>query len=180
MFSTYWIISKFLFSISQILLLLDPSDGDACCIFLFIYNTHQLQNFCLLFLKKFYFSDKLLIFSPCIIFLILLNCLSVLSVVYWVSFEKLFEFFVSSKSHIFMSLSLVSERWLWSLGGVTIPWFFMLLEVLHCCLQIWSGCHLLQSLLTAHFKVFKLMFFSTTSPLQTWTFTNALSSVDDY
>ena len=46
-----------------------------------------------------------------------------------------------------MSLVLVTRRLLWSFGGVIVPWFFMFLEVLWCCLHIWSSSYLLQSLL---------------------------------
>ena len=54
---------------------------------------------------------------------------------------------VSWKQHVWIHyqinhrspcLGLVTGRLLWPFGGVMFPWFFIFLEVLHCCLPIWS------------------------------------------
>ena len=84
----------------------------------------------------------------CIVFLVLLNCLSVLSC-YSLSFLKTSILnSLLGKSQISISLGSANGKLLCFFGGVMFPCFSMFLEVLHCCLQIWRSNQLLQSLLT--------------------------------
>ena len=50
-------------------------------------------------------------------------------------------------------------RLLWSFGDIMWAWFFHVPWILHGCLHIWNSSHILQSLLTAHSNVFKLLLF---------------------
>lgn len=94
----------------------------------------------------------LISFCSCIIFLIPLNCLSVFY----------------SRSLSFLQITILNSfprkiahlhfgkgftRKLCSFGYDIFPWFFMFLQVLHCCLCIWKkSSHITQSLLTGFRK----------------------------
>lgn len=89
----------------------------------------------LLFLKNF-------LFWSFVVFLILLNCLSVFS---WssLSFLKIVTLdSFSDTSYIFISLWLVTGALCCPFGIVTFPWLFFLLVTMHWCLHIWKNRYL--------------------------------------
>lgn len=49
---------------------------------------------------------------------------------------------LSGKSQCSISLGSVTRKLLCSSGDIQFPWFFMFLEVLHCCLCIWRRNYL--------------------------------------
>ena len=102
------------------------------------------------FFNDFYLFIKFLIFCGCIVYLILLNCLSVFSCnSLSLLKKKQLVWIVYQVSYSSLSLVSVTGWLLWSFDDLMFLWFFMFLGVLHCCLHIWNRSHLLQSLLTA-------------------------------
>lgn len=81
------------------------------------------------------------IFFPDVIILSVFPCSSL-------SFLKTNLSHLSGKLQISTSKSSVTEKLLCTFCGFMVPWFWMLLKVLHCCFHIWRSSHFFKSLLT--------------------------------
>lgn len=93
------------------------------------------------------------LFCLCIVFLISLNYLSLFSCSSLSFLKAMTLNYLLHTSQISITLGLLTGKLLWSFGGVMFPGFFMLLEILHCCLHIWRRSYLLQSLLPGFGRV---------------------------
>ena len=149
--SSDWVILKFLFLNSQIFFSwLLHSAGHWCSLLHFAFHSLYSSAPKFLFGSFFKWFISLLNFSfySCIIFLILLNCLSVFSCSSLSFLKTAILSSLSGKLQISMSLRSVTRRLLWSFGSVMFPWFITFLGVSHFCLHTCSSGHLLQFSLT--------------------------------
>lgn len=148
-FSSNWVISRFLSFNSMIrssiwsILMLTFSTA---------FSFYSLNSSALQFLSGsfqwFLSFCYIFLLCVCIVFLILLNCLSIFSCGSLTFFKTAILNSLLVKSQI-IALGSVTGGWLWLFDGIMVPWFFMILGVLHCHFCIWSSSCLLQYVIAA-------------------------------